>query len=144
MALDMLLVREGQKLAAADPVSLEALESIKLKETVTAVIRRSRNPGHHRKLFALLSIVFPHQRQYATTQDLLNALKVATGLFDVGKTIDGIPFMIPKSISFAAMSQTEFEQWYDRVVEIITTRIVPNVNSDDLEYQVQEILDGNR
>ena len=74
----------------------------------------------------------------------MNALKVATGLFDVGKTIDGIPFMIPKSISFAAMSQTEFEQWYDRVVEIITTRIVPNVNSDDLEYQVQEILDGNR
>ena len=47
MALDMLLVREGQKLAAADPVSLEALESIKLKETVTAVIRevaQSRPP----------------------------------------------------------------------------------------------------
>ena len=38
MALDLLLVRQGQRLAAADPISLEGLESIREKETVTAVI----------------------------------------------------------------------------------------------------------
>ena len=39
MAIDMLLVREGNRLAAADPISLEALESLREKETVTAAIR---------------------------------------------------------------------------------------------------------
>jgi hypothetical protein len=142
VALDMLLIREGKRLAAADPVSLEALESIREKETVTAAIRRNRNPAHHRKLWALIATVFPHQQQYATQQDLLNALKVATGYFETGKTIDGIPFMIPKSISYASMSQTPFEQWYDRVVDVILTRILPSVNRDELVDQVANILEG--
>jgi hypothetical protein len=142
MALDLLLVRQGQRLAAADPISLEALESIREKETVTAVIRRARNPGHHRKFFALLNIVFPHQDQYATIQDLLNALKVATGYFTTGLTIDKIPYMMPKSISWASMTQTEFEQFYNRVVDIITTRILPNVNRDELTDRVNDILNG--
>ena len=89
-----------------------------------------------------MNAVYPHQQQYATVQDLLLALKVATGHFDTGKTIDGIPFMVPKSISFAAMSQTNFEQWYDRVVDIITTRILPSVNRDELTDQVNAILEG--
>ena len=140
----MLLVRQGQRLAAADPISLEALESIREKETVTAAIRRSRNPAHHRKLFALLQVIFPHQKQYATVADLLNALKVATGYFETGMTLEGIPYMTPKSISFASMAQTPFEQWYDRAVEIIIARILPGVNADELNDQVQDILSGNR
>jgi hypothetical protein len=142
MALDLLLMREGQRLSAADPISLEGIESLRQKETVTAAIRRNRNPAHHRKLWALIAAVFPHQQHYATQQDLLNALKVATGYFETGKTIDGIPFMIPKSISFASMSQTPFEQWYERVVDVILTRILPSVNRDELVDQVNSILEG--
>jgi Protein of unknown function (DUF1367) len=142
MSLELLLIRQGQCLAAADPISLEALESLREKETVTASIRRNRNPAHHRKLWALIAAVFPSQSQYATQQDLLNALKVATGYFETGVTLDKIPFMIPKSISFASMSQTPFEQWYDRVVDVILTRILPNVNRDELADQVNDILEG--
>jgi hypothetical protein len=142
LSLDLLLIRQGQRLAAADPVSLEALESIREKETVTASIRRNRNPAHHRKLWALIAAVYPSQSQYATQQDLLNALKVATGYFETGQTIEGIPFMIPKSISFASMPQTPFEQWYDRVVDVIITRILPNVNRDELTEQINDILEG--
>lgn len=143
MSLDVLLIREGQRLAAADPISLECIESIKFKETVTALIRRNRNPSHHKKLWALIAVVFPHQTQYATQHDLLNALKVATGYFETGVTIDGIPFMIPKSISFASMAQTPFEQWYDRVVDVILTRILPAVNRDELTERVNDILEGH-
>jgi hypothetical protein len=144
MSLELLLMRQGQRLAAADPISLEALESIREKETVTASIHRNRNPAHHRKLWALIAAVFPSQSQYATQQDLLNALKVATGYFETGQTIEGIPFMIPKSISYVSMSQTPFEQWYDRVVDVILTRILPNVNRDELADQVNDILEGRR
>jgi hypothetical protein len=142
MSLDLLLVREGQKLAAADPVSLEGLESINDREIVTATLRRARNPAHHRKLWALLQAVFPHQQQYATTYDLLSALKVATGYFETKTTIDGMPFIMPKSISFSAMSQTSFEEFYNRVLDIITTRILPTVNRDELTDQINAILEG--
>lgn len=143
MALDLLLVREGNHLVPADSLSSEAVQSIKKGETVTAVVRRNRNPKHHRKLFALLKIVFDNQDTFATTHELLGALKMSTGLFETGKTIEGIPFAVPKSINFASMCQADFEEWYAKVVEVILKKILPNVNKFDLEDQVMEILEGN-
>lgn len=140
MALDVLLVREGNRLAAADPISAETISSIKLKETVTASICRPRNVKHHRKLWALLTVVQANQNTFATTQDLLGALKLATGLFDTGKTIDGIPYVIPQSISFTAMDQARFEEWYDKAIEVILTKVLPNTDRADLINQVNEIL----
>ncbi len=86
--------------------------------------------------------MFPHQDQFATTQDLLNALKIATGLFETGVTIDRIPYMVPKSISFASMTQSRFEEFYDRCVDIILTRFLPSVNKDELNDRVNDILEG--
>jgi hypothetical protein len=142
VALDLLLVREGQKLGAADPLSLEGIESLRLKETVTATLRRARNPRHHAKLFALLNVVHPHQKGYSTIGDLLVALKVSTGLFNTVQSVDRIPIIIPKSISFASMSQSDFEQWYERTIDVITTCILPAVNKDELNDQVASIMAG--
>ena len=142
MAVEVLLVREGSKLAAADPISAEIIANIKLRETVTASIRRPRNPKHHRKLWALLSVVFENQTAFATIEDLLGAIKLATGLFDNGKTVDGIPYVVPQSISFAAMDQNRFEQWYDKALDVILTKIVPGIAKSDLEARINDILNG--
>lgn len=140
MAQDVLLIREGNRLGAYDALSAEAISNINLHEIVTASIRRPRNEKHHRKLFALLKVVFENQSLFATTEELLGALKLATGLFDTGKTIEGVPYARPKSISFAAMDQHRFEQWYDKAVNVILTKILPNTDRTDLEAQVLEIL----
>lgn len=142
MAIDVLLLREGNHLVAAETMSLEAIQTIKKGETVTAVIRRNRNPKHHKKLFALLKIVFEAQNIFATTHELLTAIKMATGLFEIGKTVDGIPFAVPQSINFASMDQNRFEEWYNKAVDVIITKIVPGINRCDLEDSVMEILNG--
>jgi hypothetical protein len=142
MPVEVLLIREGSKLAAADPISAEIIANIKLRETVTASIRRPRNPKHHRKLWALLSVVFENQTAFATIEDLLGAIKLATGLFDTGKTVDGIPYVVPQSISFAAMDQNRFEQWYDKALDVILTKIVPGIAKSDLEARINDILNG--
>jgi hypothetical protein len=144
MAIDVLVIREGNHLVACDSLSLEAIQTIKKGEAVTAVIRRNRNPKHHRKLFALLNVVFEAQSSFATTYELLTALKMATGLFETGKTVEGIPFAVPKSINFSSMCQNDFEEWYKKAVDVILTKILPNVNKYDLEAQVMEILEGNQ
>jgi hypothetical protein len=142
MAIEVLLVREGTKLAAADPISADLIAGIKHRETVTASIRRPRNPKHHRLLFALLNAVFENQTQYATIEDLLGALKLAVGLFDTGLTVDRVPYVVPRSISFAAMDQNSFEIVYNKMLEVILTKILPAANKADLEARVHEILGG--
>lgn len=144
MALDVLITREGDHLVAVDTLSLESIQSIKKGETVTAVIRRNRNPGHHRKLFALLKVVFEAQDTFTTTLELLTAIKMATGYFDLGKTIEGLPYAVPKSINFASMDQSSFETFYAKAVNVILTKILPNVSAYDLEAQVIDIIEGNQ
>lgn len=140
MAMEILLVREGSKLGAADPISAEAIAGLKFGEALTAKIQRPRNPKHHRKLFALLKVVFDNQTTYATTEQLLEALKLATGLFETGLTVDRMPYVRPLSISFASMDQHSFNEFYDRAVDVILTKVLPNTDKADLEKQVLEIL----
>lgn len=141
--IEVLLIREGDTLKAADALSSSALAKIKKGELLTAKIHRPRNPKHHRKLWALLQAVYDNQEFYATTDDLLTGLKIETGLFDKLKTTRGIPVIIPKSISFTAMDQARFEEWYEKAVDVILTRILPGVNREELTAHVNEILEGN-
>jgi hypothetical protein len=125
MAIEVLPRREGSRLVAADSLSAESIASIKKDETVTALIRRPRHPRHHAKLFVLLNAVFEQQITFATLLQLLGAIKRSTGLFDTGITIDKIPYVVPNSISFASMCQSEFEQWYEKTVNVVLTKILP-------------------
>lgn len=70
------------------------------------------------------------------------AIKVALGYGETVKLPDGRAILIPGSISFAAMDQGEFEQFYERAVELILTRILPGVDRPELDAQVMDILDG--
>ncbi len=140
MAVDLLMICEKNKLVAADPVGFEQLEAMRDGEYVTAKLTRTRNPGHHRKFFALLKIVFDAQERFATMEQLLNFVKIATGHCDIMEIIKGKPIYVPRSISFAKMDQTAFSQFWDKVVHLIVTKILPGVDSKDLEAQVMEIL----
>lgn len=139
--MEVLLIRDGNRLAPADPISEESIRQLKNGETVTANLRRPRNPRHHKLLFALLKIVYENQEAYPTTQELLSAIKMATGLFDTGKTVDGIPYAIPKSISFASMDQTSFAEWYDKALDVIITKIIPGLDKEGLREEVLSIIE---
>lgn len=105
------------------PVSNAAREfhaKTKLGQTVAMHARRPRNPGHHRKLFALLSIVVENTELFANVDDALIGLKAITGLgrWDRIKGTSKDIFY-PESIAFDAMAQDEFEGLYDQAVAAV-------------------------
>jgi hypothetical protein len=57
-------------------------------------------------------------------------------------TVDRVPYVVPRSISFAAMDQNSFEIVYNKMLEVILTKILPAANKADLEARVHEILGG--
>ena len=166
MATDIYLVREGSGLAAADPFSMETIEGLGRGEMVLCKLSRPRNPGHHRKFFALLGVAFRAQSRYPTLDHLLEAVKIGIGHYDVVNVrstpalleaikdalgiyqiilpslppLISIPLIQPRSISFAKMSQESFEQFYDAAVLYVLTEILPGVERADIEAQVLEIL----
>lgn len=112
-------------------------------DIVAATIRRPRNVKHHRKLFALLSLVWENtslQDRFPTKDNLLDALKHELGYVETFATVNGDILFKPKSIAFESMAQDKFEEFYDAAVEIIVTQLVPGLNRRDLERQVEEMI----
>lgn len=145
MAEEVLLKRKGNTLEAADPTSFEVIQGIGYEEYLVATIRRPRRIRHHRLFFALVHKIFENQDRYATEAQLLNAIKIKTGYYDnQNVTIGGMTFQvfIPRSISFAKLDQTGFEQFYRRVIEFVVTEVIPGLDTDDLRNEILELVDG--
>lgn len=134
--------RQMGALRPIDAMGEEALADIPQNELVRVTIKRPRNVQHHRKFFALINAIFPHQTLYPTEEALLAAMKVALGFGQQVKLPDGRVIVIPRSISFAKMDQKSFAEFYDRALTLILTRILPGVNKKDLQREVDDILAG--
>lgn len=142
MSETVFMRRQLGSLRPVDPASAEALERIPAGQDVRVEITRPRNIQHHRKFFALLNAIFPHQSVYPTHKSFRAAMTVALGFGETYKLGDGRTIIIPGSISFDKMDQAEFEQFYDRAVELIVTRILPGVGRADLNREVSDIMAG--
>lgn len=139
-----LMRKELNGLRPLDAQGEEALSKIKLGDMVMVEFKRPRNAKHHRKLWALLSLVIGNQDHYQTAEQLLNGLKCATGHADEYPMKNGQGVvMIPRSISFASMDQTEFEQWYDRAIAVICKHVIPGLSQEDLKREVLDMIGGN-
>lgn len=137
---DILLKHALGALRPVDAQGEEVLRGIKNGAIVKATIKRPRNVRHHRLYWGLVSILFDNQSRYSTPEELSDVIKVATGHCTVIQTGDGKEIRIPKSISFAKMDQDAFRQFFDRVVDLAVTRIIPGLSRDDLRREVLEMI----
>jgi hypothetical protein len=123
------------------PVSAAARDfygSTKLDQIVELKVRRPRNPGHHRKLFALLGLVADNCEQFAGPYDVLVAVKAALGRGRWLK-LDGASreIFMPDSISFSAMSQADFEPFYEAAIAAVLRWWMP-VGDEALRAAIAE------
>jgi len=124
-----------------EPMSQAAREfhsKTKLGQVVEIKERRPRNPAHSRKMFAMLSIVRDNCEQFQDTDDVLTAVKATMGhgrwLNLAGATRE---IFMPDSIAFDAMSQAEFEPFYDGAIAAVRRWWLP-VDDADLRAAIDE------
>jgi len=128
--------RSGNALLAEDEDAAELLRGIGNGEAVEVEIKRPRNLAFHRKWFALAKKIFevweevsepvmhkghPIQRNFDRfRKDLI----IMTGNYDVVVNIKNEPRLEAKSISFAGMSQTDFEDLYSKTIDVALQKIL--------------------
>jgi len=128
--------------APGDEQSEALMRSIGQGKIVEVTIKRPRNVQFHRKLFAMLKIIKDNQDYYKTTEEILTIAKLAIGHT---YTIDSHRFgrvTLPDSISFAAMDEPAFQEFYDRVVAWVASDVVPGLRRKDLDEAVEAELLG--
>lgn len=142
--MEVLLKKTWEGFVPADEEALEALSKIKVGEVVKASIVKPRNVGFHRKFFAMARLVFDNQDQYDNFNVFLNiVVKTITGHVDtVIKEHNGKTYVayVPKSISFAAMDQHEFEDFYWRALDGLCRRYMHDTDPDTVDQRVTELV----
>ena len=134
-----LAVKKLQALYAVDASGEAVMRSIAQGEIVGIEIRRPRNVQFHRKLFAMLSIILENQDYYRSIDDLLDVCKIRCGHYRVVETKLG-QVLIPSSISFAAMDEVAFAEFYDKAVAWVATEVIPGLERHDVDEEVRAAL----
>lgn len=117
-------VRRGKALVPADFAAEEFLAEIAEGREIIVTTRKARSPQHHRWFFALLHKVIENAEQWQTEEELLDALKLATGHTERRATIDGAVYVAPRSISFAAMGEEAFKRFRKRACYVLATKVL--------------------
>ncbi len=119
-----------------DDRAQDFLRKIKPGKVVEVEIKRARNPGHHRKYWALINLVWTNQDRYPTKEALHYALKIAVGHVEWVPYPDGQSFPMPKKTNFGAMDQDQFEEFYSQCIDKIMAHFLPGVTEAELRSEL--------
>jgi hypothetical protein len=140
----------GGVLVPCDPQAAEFIAKMKVGAGVRATVTQQRNVKFHRKLFALLNLAFDHWEPVVATykgqivgknfDQFRNDITVLAGHYEMAVTLRGETRLTAKSISFANMSQDEFDSLYSSVVSVVLARILTNYTQDQLDAVMDQLL----
>lgn len=102
-----------------------------------------RHGKHHRKLFALLSMVADNSETYDTPEKALVAVKLVSGHAD--PVIDprtGEFTQVPRSIAYESMDQDEFECFYEAAIDGVLRYILPQMDRRTADALLEQIVLG--
>ena len=102
-----------------------------------------RNGAHHRKFFALLQLIAENSETYNTTEKALVGVKLAAGLFDLmAHPATGEIIQVPRSVSFEAMGQEDFEAFYTNAIDAVLQHILPHLDREKADRLLDMIVEG--
>ncbi|NCP63170.1 MAG: DUF1367 family protein [Paraglaciecola sp.] len=124
-------------------------DSIKNNEVIKIKFVRPRNYERHKKYFALLNIAFdafePNTMHKGVLVDknferFRKDVIVQAGHYDVVVNINGELRLEAKSIRFSKMSEEEFNDLYNKSVNVILQKVLTTYTKADLDHIVEQVI----
>ena len=140
MATEVIMRRDGIRLAAIDAAGSEAILKLPIGKQFVVTIKQARNPRQFRLYWGLIGLIFSQQSRYATQEQLSNVIKCAVGWCDEVPLKDGRVMVTPRSIAFANMAQDQFEEFFTKVIKLVITKILPGVTEADLRRELEQMV----
>jgi len=113
---EILMVKQNGGLFPASPLDDELLQQVG-KEPVLVTVWQARNADHHRKLWAVATAVANFTDMFDDADHAVEWAKLhIPNMHKQYETLAGRTVTVPKSISYAAMDQTRFNNFYDRAL----------------------------
>lgn len=137
--LELAMVKDGNRLAPADPVSDEALQGLPNGKEFLVSIRTPRNIRQFKLAWALAAKVAEACDFLHDQEDAMDWLKIKARHVKIIQH-DGQVAIIPRSIAFASLSQEAFKRVLDRMIYVTCTEIVPGLEEGDLRREIEGMI----
>ncbi len=140
---EIMMQKRNGKLETIDSISAEAFEHVPTGKDLFVVIRSRRNPKQHRLAWALASKLVDGCDFLHDSDEAMTYLKFKTRHVKVimdQKT--GKSFLMPKSISFASMTQEQFSRFLNRAIYVVCSEIIPSLDEARLRAELLEMIGG--
>jgi hypothetical protein len=122
------------------PSDRERFNKIENNRIIEVEMKQPRNKKHHDKFRALLRFAFHHwtEGEYGSPDELAEALKYEVGHTRTVRLLDGTPVREARSLSFSECDQLEFNEVYERIVDVIARKL--DTTSDEVKLGLQDFL----
>ena len=148
---EVILTKTLNGLIPADEPTSVWYQKLKIGESVHGKFAKYRNVGFHRKYFALLNIAFDNwnpseiNSKYGVPEKNFDRFRadvtILAGYYHTTVRLDGSVRVEPKSISFASMSQEEFEGLYSSTINVLLKYVYGSgMTAEEIDRIVDEYL----
>lgn len=138
----LVLARRGGALVPVDDDDREIISRLREGEPLRAEIKARRNVRQHRLYWALVRLLQQNTDLWGSEEAASDSLKLAAGHVEqVMNPLTGEIQLKPRSIAFEKMEQAHFDRFFNRVLYIVSERIL-GVANEDLRQQVFDLVDG--
>lgn len=96
----------------------EKLKAIPNGQGILIEYKPKRSYRFHKKLFALLNLIYQNQEHYKSVDNILEVVKFRAGHFETIVLHNGNTHYKAKSISFADMNELEFKEFYSKSIDV--------------------------
>lgn len=124
----------------------EEFSRLKRNTDVLVEVGQKRNYEFHKKFFALLKLTYDNFPEWMednlnvhSVEDLRTRLKIDLVLYEVSH-YGNQSVIIPKSIAFDKMDETEFEKFYKMSVNHILKNYLKGVTNEQIEEEIWKFL----
>ena len=145
-----MIKQAGGILTPADDRAAEQMQKLKTGEVYPVEAKRTRNPHFHGKVFAFLNYCFEHwcadKTHFANMSEpaqfdaFRKELTIMAGYFVVTYNINGGTHVEAKSLSYGSMSQDEFEDLYNALINAAIKNIFGGVDSPEINNRLMSFF----
>jgi len=123
---------DGGALIPADKDAQDRISRIKRDGLVMVQVRQPRNPRQHRMAWGLARIVWENTERYASPERVMDEIKVNLGHCDSFmlkiKGVGEVEQLMPRSIAFESMDQTEFDAFFESMIDYVASEMIPGID----------------
>lgn len=123
---------------------LDLKKRLRVGSVVRCKVSNPRNYEHHKKFFALVRLTFDNlplplveKWNIRNEYDMLRRFKRDLGYFNNTINEYGEHEIEYLSISFAAMEQHEFEQFYNQCIDLVLFKYIKGIDKQDLITEIE-------